>query len=131
MTTVLIIEDNEKNLKLFKLILESNGFGTSTARDGKEGVELALRLHPDIILMDIQMPVMSGVEAIKLIKGNEVTKNTPVIATTAYAMKGDRELFLSFGFNGYISKPIRIKEFLETIDSVVNKSNGEKKIELD
>jgi two-component system cell cycle response regulator DivK len=126
MTTVLIIEDNEKNLKLFKLILDSNGFGTITAQDGKEGVELAIRFRPDLILMDIQMPVMGGVEAIKILKGNDATKNTPVIATTAYAMKGDRELFLSFGFDGYISKPIRIKEFLESIDGVVNKSGGEK-----
>ena len=126
MTTVLIIEDNEKNLKLFKLILDSNGFGTITAKDGKEGVELAIQLRPDLILMDIQMPVMGGVEAIKILKGNSATRDIPVIATTAYAMKGDRELFLSFGFDGYISKPIRIKEFLETIDSVVNKSGGEK-----
>jgi two-component system cell cycle response regulator DivK len=126
MTTVLIIEDNEKNLKLFKLILDSNRFVTLTAQDGKEGVDLAMQSRPDLILMDIQMPVMGGVEAIKILKGNIATRDIPVIATTAYAMKGDRELFLSFGFDGYISKPIRIKEFLETIDSVVNKSGGEK-----
>ncbi len=126
MTTVLIIEDNEKNLKLFKLILESNKYVTYTAKDGKEGIDLAFRLQPDLILMDVQMPVMGGVEAIKILKGNDTTRKTPVIATTAYAMKGDRELFLSFGFDSYISKPIRIKEFLETIGSVVNKSDGEK-----
>ncbi|MEX2683984.1 MAG: response regulator [Candidatus Sigynarchaeota archaeon] len=122
MTTVLIIEDNEKNLKLFKLILDSNKFVTLTARNGKEGVDLARQAKPDLILMDVQMPVMGGVEAIKILKGMDVTKNIPVIATTAYAMKGDRELFLSFGFDDYISKPIRINDFLETIRNQLKKT---------
>lgn len=119
MTKVLIVEDNEKNLKLFKLILDSNGYESITARNGEEGKQVAEENMPDLILMDIQMPILGGVDAMRALKMNEKTKTIPVIATTAYAMKGDKELFLEFGFEAYISKPIRIKEFLETIESVL------------
>lgn len=119
MKKILIVEDNEKNLKLFRLILDSNGYITLLARDGEEGVRIAEEQSPDLILMDIRMPVLGGVDAMRQLKANEKTKNIPVIATTAYAMKGDKELFLEFGFEAYISKPIRIKDFLDTIESVL------------
>ena len=125
MKKVLIVEDNEKNLKLFKLILDSNGYESITARNGEEGVRAAEESVPDLILMDIQMPVLGGVDAMRALKTNEKTRSIPVIATTAYAMKGDKELFLDFGFEAYISKPIRIKEFLDTIENVLHKTKPE------
>jgi two-component system cell cycle response regulator DivK len=121
MNKVLIVEDNEKNLKLFKLILDSNGYESLVARNGEEGIQVAEEQNPDLILMDIQMPVLGGVDAMRAIKANEKTKTIPVIATTAYAMKGDKELFLDFGFEAYISKPIRIKEFLDIIENVLRR----------
>jgi len=121
MKKILIVEDNEKNLKLFKLILDSNGYISLLARNGEEGIRVACEQSPDLILMDIQMPVLGGVDAMRQIKANEKTRHIPVIATTAYAMKGDKELFLEFGFESYISKPIRIKDFLDTIEAVLNK----------
>ncbi|HME50870.1 MAG TPA: response regulator [Candidatus Lokiarchaeia archaeon] len=127
MYKVLIVEDNEKNLKLFKLILDSNGYQSLIARNGEEGIQIAEDQNPDLILMDIQMPVLGGVDALRAIRTNEKTKTIPVIATTAYAMKGDKELFLDFGFEAYISKPIRIKEFLDTIESVLNGAGSEQK----
>jgi len=112
---ILIIEDNEKNLKLFRALLTSQGYDTIEARDGKEGVRLAKEQKPDLILMDIQMPVMDGVTATRLLKENPETKDIPVIALTSYAMKGDRESFLSEGFVEYIAKPIKVNEFLEVV----------------
>ena len=121
MKKVLIVEDNEKNLKLFKLILESKGYTSITATNGKDGIRVAAEQMPDLILMDIQMPVMGGVDALRALKESEKTRSIPVIASTAFAMKGDKELFLDFGFDAYISKPIRVKEFLEAIESALKK----------
>lgn len=115
MKRILIGEDNEKNMKLFRSLLNSQGYKTIEARDGEEGVRLAKDQKPDLILMDIQMPVMDGVTATKILKENPETKDIPVIALTSYAMKGDRERFLSEGFVEYISKPIKVDEFLEVI----------------
>ncbi|MBM4140070.1 MAG: response regulator [Nitrospira sp.] len=112
---ILIVEDNEKNLKLFRSLLNSQGYETIEARDGEEGVRLAKYQKPDLILMDIQMPVMDGGTATRILKENPETKNIPVIALTSYAMKGDRERFLSEGFVKYIAKPIKLDEFLEVV----------------
>ena len=125
MYKVLIIEDNEKNLKLFRLILDSNGYQSLIARNGEEGIQVAEDQNPDLILMDIQMPILGGVDALRAIRTNEKTKTIPVIATTAYAMKGDKETFLDFGFEAYISKPIRIKDFLDTIENVLHGTKPE------
>ena len=92
-----------------------------TATNGEDGIRVAKEQMPDLILMDIQMPMMGGVDALRALKENETTRRIPVIASTAYAMKGDKELFLDFGFDAYISKPIRVKEFLEAIDSTLKK----------
>lgn len=103
---VLIVEDNEKNLKLFRLIINSLGYETFSARNGEEGVRMAKEMVPDLILMDIQMPVMDGITAMDNIRADEKTKDIPVIALTSYAMRGDRERFLQHGFTDYIAKPV-------------------------
>ena len=115
MKRILIIEDNEKNLKFIRSLLNSQGYETIEARDGKEGVRLAKEQKPDLVLMDIQMPVMDGVIATKILNEDPETKDIPVIALTSYAMKGDRERFLSEGFVEYIAKPIKVDEFLEVV----------------
>lgn len=116
---ILIVDDNEKNLKLFSAIIESHGHQILIARDGQEGVRLAKENIPDLVLMDIQMPVMDGSEALRIMRADPVTKDIPVIALTSYAMRGDKERFIDEGFVAYISKPIDVKEFMNTIKSVL------------
>ena len=118
---ILIVEDDPKNLKLFRDLLQVSGYTTLEATDGKQGVELAREKKPDLILMDIQMPVMDGLEATKLLKNNDVTKDIPIVALTAYAMQGDEEKMREAGFDGYISKPIDVKGFLKKISEVISK----------
>ncbi len=118
---ILIVEDDPKNLKLFRDLLQVSGYTTLEATDGKQGVELAREERPDLILMDIQMPVMDGLEATKLLKNNDVTKDIPIVALTAYAMQGDEEKMREAGFDGYISKPIDVKGFLKKISEVISK----------
>ena len=112
---ILIVEDEEKNLKLFRDLLQVSGYTTLEATDGKQGVELAREKKPDLILMDIQMPVMDGFEATKLLKNDDVTKDIPIVALTAYAMQGDEEKMREAGFDGYISKPIDVSDFLKKV----------------
>ena len=115
---VLVVEDNEANLKLLKKILEHGGFDVLEARNGVEGVVIAGEGMPDLILMDVQMPEMDGITAMKTIKSNiPALKDTPVIAITAYAMKGDRERLISEGFSDYISKPVRVDEILRKVNA--------------
>jgi len=116
---ILIIEDNEKNLKLFSVITKSLGYEILTAMNGEEGVNMAKENAPDLILMDIQMPVMDGITALNILKSDEKTKNIPVIALTSYAMTGDRERFLGLGFSDYISKPIDVNKFKEVIGKYI------------
>jgi CheY-like chemotaxis protein len=118
---ILIVEDDPKNLKLFRDLIQVSGYTTLEATDGKQGVELAREKKPDLILMDIQMPVMDGLEATKLLKNNDVTKDIPIVALTAYAMQGDEEKMREAGFDGYISKPIDVKGFLKKISEVISK----------
>ncbi|MDP2168331.1 MAG: response regulator [Thermodesulfovibrionales bacterium] len=115
MPKILVVDDNEKNLKLFRLIISSMGFETLTATDGQEGVRLAKEKLPDLILMDIQMPKMDGYAALNALRSGENTKAIPAIALTAYAMRGDRERLLEYGFTDYISKPIEKEGFIKTI----------------
>lgn len=117
---VLIVDDNEKNRKLFRVILRNSGYETIEAEDGEKGVKLAKEEIPALILMDIQMPVMDGIEATKVLRSEEMTSKIPVIALTSYAMKGDKEKFLGEGFVGYIAKPIDMKEFLGIIKKYVS-----------
>lgn len=113
--TVLIVEDNELNMKLFHDLLEAHGYDTLQTRTGIEALELARTHRPDLILMDIQLPEVSGLEVTKWIKEDEDLRAIPVIAVTAFAMKGDEERIRQGGCEAYISKPISVAKFLETV----------------
>ena len=112
---VLIVEDNELNMKLFNDLLEANGYSTIQTRSGVEAVELTRRHRPDLILMDIQLPEVSGLQVIRWIKDDAELKHIPIIAITAFAMKGDEEKILQGGCEAYLSKPISVVKFLETV----------------
>lgn len=112
---ILIVEDNELNMKLFNDLLEAHGYETVTTRDGTNALQLAKDTIPDLILMDIQLPEVSGLDVTRQIKAEDTLKNIPVIAVTAFAMKGDEDKIRECGCNGYISKPISITSFVETI----------------
>ncbi len=120
--TILIVEDNELNMKLFNDLLEAHGYKTLQTRNGKEALALA-RLHkPDLILMDIQLPEVSGLQVTQWIKEDEALRHIPVIAITAFAMKGDEERILAGGCEAYMSKPISILKFLETVRRFLNQA---------
>ena len=112
---ILVVEDEPKNLKLVCDLLQACGYTTIEATDGKQGVELAKARKPDLILMDIQMPVMDGLEATRILKADTTTKDIPVLALTSYAMKGDEERILEAGCNGYLAKPFDIQELLKEV----------------
>ncbi len=112
---ILIVEDEPSNLKLTCALLQASGYSTIEATDGKQGVELAKARKPDLILMDIQMSDMDGLEATRILKADATTRNIPIVALTAYAMKGDKEMVLEAGCDGYITKPIDIQEFLKRV----------------
>ena len=117
MSTVLVIEDNDANLRLALFLLESAGHLVLSARDAEAGLALARQERPDLILMDIQLPGMDGLEATALLKADESTKNIPVIALTALAMKGDEERIRAAGCDGYIAKPMPYREFLSAVST--------------
>lgn len=121
--TVMIVEDNELNMKLFNDLLESRGYATIQTRNGIEALELARAHHPDLILMDIQLPEVSGLVVTKWLKEDEELAPIPVVAVTAFAMKGDEERVLAGGCEGYISKPISVPHFLETIEGYIGPAN--------
>jgi two-component system cell cycle response regulator DivK len=104
--TILIVEDNEKNRRLIKDVLEYHGYLVIEAPNGAEGARLAIERKPDLILMDIQMPVMDGMSAAKLIRSDPAMQGIRMIALTSFAMKGDRERFLEAGFDDYLAKPV-------------------------
>ena len=114
--TILIVEDEPKNMKLLRDLLQRFGYEILEAFDGEEGVKSAGENIPNLILMDIMMPKMDGLEATRIIKVDTKTKHIPVIALTSYAMKGDREKTIEAGCDGYIAKPIDIQEVLKTIE---------------
>jgi len=121
--TVMIVEDNELNMKLFNDLLESQGYLTIQTANGMEALDLARAHHPDLILMDIQLPEVSGLEVTKWLKEDDELRDIPVVAVTAFAMKGDEERILAGGCEGYISKPISVPHFLETIASYIGKAD--------
>ena len=121
--TVLIVEDNELNMKLFNDLLEANGYATLKTAHGIEAIELARAHHPDLILMDIQLPEVSGLVVTKWLKEDDDLAGIPVIAVTAFAMRGDEERILQGGCEGYISKPISVPHFLETIARYIGPAN--------
>ena len=113
--TVLIVEDNELNMKLFRDLLEAHGYQTSGTSNGFEALDLVRKLRPDLVLMDIQLPQVSGLEVTRWIKDDPELRSIPVVAVTAFAMKGDEERIREGGCEAYISKPISVSHFLETI----------------
>ena len=113
--TVLIVEDNDLNMKLFNDLLEAHGYSTLKTSDGIEAIELARTHHPALILMDIQLPEVSGLEVTKWLKEDDELHVIPVIAVTAFAMKGDEERIRQGGCEAYVSKPISVPKFIETI----------------
>jgi len=118
--TVLIVEDNELNMKLFHDLLEAQGYDTIQTKDGREALQLAREHRPDLVLMDIQLPEVSGLEVTKWIKEDENLRDIPVIAVTAFAMKGDEEKIREGGCEAYIAKPISVSEFLETVQKFID-----------
>ena len=115
--TVLIVEDNELNMKLFNDLLEAHGYRTVQTRNGLEALDLAREHRPDLILMDIQLPEVSGLDVTRWLKEDDDLKTIPVVAVTAFAMKGDEERIRQGGCEAYISKPISLTKFLETVKS--------------
>jgi len=115
MKTILIVEDNEKNMKLARDVLQAKGYRTLEAVNGTDGVALALAHRPDLVLMDIQLPDINGVEAFGRIRAQPETAHIPVVAFTASVTPTDRNRITDAGFNGFISKPVNLKEFLETV----------------
>ena len=113
--TILIIEDNELNMKLFRDLLQAHGLNTVETRDGTQAIDLARQHKPDLILMDIQLPQISGLDVTRMLKKDEELKSIPVIAVTAFAMKGDEEKIREGGCEDYFSKPITITKLMESV----------------
>ena len=112
---VLVVEDNVKNMKLFRDVLEAAGFRTLAATTAGEAVDVAAEQGPDLVLMDIQLPDLDGIAALRRLRADERTASIPVLALTAQAMHGDRERLLAAGFDGYVSKPVNVEELLATV----------------
>ena len=121
MSLILIIEDNEKNLKLVRDVLQVKGYSTIEAGTAEDGIQLALERMPDLILMDIQLPGMNGIEALKVLRANAATAAIPAIAVTASVMQQDRNLITDAGFDGYLGKPLNLKEFLDAVKAMLER----------
>jgi two-component system cell cycle response regulator DivK len=115
MSLILIVEDNERNLKLVRDVLQVKGYATIEAGTGEEAVKLALEKKPDLVLMDIHLPGMNGIEALGVLRANPATAAIPVIAVTASVMQQDRKQITEAGFDAYVGKPINLKEFLDAV----------------
>ena len=119
---ILIVEDNEKNRKLERDVLQFHGYRTAEAETGEDGVRMAQASPPALILMDIQLPGISGIEALHLIRADSRTRGIPVIAVTASAMTQDRQTIMAAGFDGYQSKPINVKEFVAAVGRMLDQA---------
>ncbi|HXX84933.1 MAG TPA: response regulator [Casimicrobiaceae bacterium] len=124
MSLVLIVEDNERNLKLVRDVLQVKGYSTIEAGTAEHGIKLAAEKKPDLILMDIQLPGMNGIDALKALRKDPATAKIPVVAVTASVMQQDRKHITEAGFNGYVGKPINVKEFLETVRHALEQKNA-------
>ena len=113
--TVLVVEDNDLNMKLFCDLLEAHGYTTIPTRDGRGVVELVRERRPDLVLMDIQLPGINGIEALRQVRADPACARIPIVAFTASVMQADRSEISAAGFDGFIGKPINLKEFLETV----------------
>jgi two-component system cell cycle response regulator DivK len=119
MSLILIVEDNEKNLKLVRDVLQVKGYETVDAGTAEEGIRIARERQPDLVLMDIQLPGMSGIDALKALRADPATAGMPVVAITASVMQQDRQQIVSAGFDGFIEKPVNLKNLLETVQQAV------------
>jgi two-component system cell cycle response regulator DivK len=117
---ILVVEDNERNLKLVRDVLEYVGYDVRVARTAEDGIALAVKEPPDLVLMDLQLPGIDGMEALRRLRENPRTADIPVVAVTAQAMKQDRERALEVGFNGYIEKPISVRAFPDQVRSFLS-----------
>jgi two-component system, cell cycle response regulator DivK len=124
MNAILIIEDNEKNLKLLRDVLQVKGYRTLEARSGTEGLRLARAELPALVLMDIQLPDISGITALRQLRADPLTRAIPVVAVSASAMQEEQEKITASGFDGYIMKPIDLKSFLEQVQRYAEPSPG-------
>jgi two-component system, cell cycle response regulator DivK len=124
MSTVLIIEDNDKNMKLARDVLQAKGYQTLEAITGEDGVKLAKERKPNLVLMDIQLPGINGIEAFRQIRGDPATRSIPVVAVTASVTPTDRTAISAAGFDAFLGKPINLKEFLETVKRLVEGKRG-------
>jgi CheY-like chemotaxis protein len=121
---ILVVEDNETNMKLVRDVLQAKGYTTSEATTGEDAVELARTLEPALVLMDVQLPGIDGIEALARLRRDERTSAIPVVALTAQAMRGDSERFLEVGFDGYVSKPIDVGELIHVVESTAVAHDG-------
>ena len=121
--TILIIEDDDLSIKLETDLLQAHGYETLQSVDGKDTLQLARKHHPDLIIMDIQLPGVSGMELTKMLKADDQLKDIPVLAVTAFGMKGDEEKIRTAGCDDYIAKPISVSNFLETVERLINRQN--------
>ena len=118
---ILIVEDNDKNMKLMRDVLTFKGYRLAEAETGEDGVRLARELHPDLVLMDIQLPGINGITAFRQIRDNPMTATIPVLAVTASVMDRDRTTIMEAGFDGYQSKPLNVKTFIEAVRQMLDK----------
>jgi two-component system cell cycle response regulator DivK len=124
MSLILIVEDNEKNMKLVRDVLQAKGHATIEAGTGEDGIRLATERKPDLILMDIQLPGINGIEALRVLRANPATATIPAVAVTASVMQQDRKQITEAGFDGYLGKPLNLKEFLDTVRAMLEKGNA-------
>jgi two-component system cell cycle response regulator DivK len=120
MSLILIVEDNEKNMKLVRDVLQVKGYATAEAVTAEDGIRLAAERRPDLILMDIQLPGMNGIDALGVLRADPETASIPVIAVTASVMQQDRKHITEAGFDAYLGKPLDLKEFLATVKRVLD-----------
>ena len=124
MSLILIVEDNERNLKLVRDVLQVKGYETLEALTGEDGIALATQHRPALILMDVQLPGISGIEALKILRADAATAAIPVIAVTASVMQQDRKMITEAGFDAYVGKPINIREFLDAVRAALEKKRA-------
>jgi two-component system cell cycle response regulator DivK len=121
MSTILIVEDNDKNMKLVRDVLQAKKYTTIEAGTAEDGIRLASERLPDLILMDIHLPGMNGIDALKALRAAPATAHIPIAAVTASVMQQDRAMIMDAGFDAYVSKPISLKEFLETVRTLLER----------
>lgn len=122
---VLIVEDNPLNMRLFSAMVAAQGYVVLQAADGQHGIDLAREEHPDLIIMDVNLPGMSGLDVTHRLKADEETRDIPVIVTTAYGLRGDEQELRACGCDGFMAKPIAVAEFVELIDRMLRREDGE------